>query len=82
MKESSKKSALKEQDGIEPPEIFSTVSIDKIVGFRKIQPSAEELVSRILNHDKVALSRAKKTDCEPNNNTNSKLTSMVFSRIG
>lgn len=58
MKEIIKKSALKEQEGIEAPEIFSKLSIDKIVGFRKIQPSATELISGILKHDKVALSRA------------------------
>ena len=58
MKEIIKKSALKEQEGIEATEIFSKLSIDKIVGFRKIQPSATELISGILKHDKVALSRA------------------------
>ena len=58
MKEDKKKSALNEQQGIEPPEIFSKLSIDKIVGFRKIQPLANELIARILKHDKVALSRA------------------------
>ena len=48
MKEVTKKSALKEQEGIEAPEIFSKLSVDKIVGFRKIQPSAKELISGIL----------------------------------
>ena len=58
MKNNQKKSALKEQEGIEEPKIFNKLSIDKIVGFRKIQPSSSELISGILNHDKVALSRA------------------------
>jgi LAO/AO transport system kinase len=51
-------SALQEKDGIQQPEIFSKQSVEKIVGFRKIQPSANDLISGILNHDKVALSRA------------------------
>jgi LAO/AO transport system kinase len=58
LKKILKQSALKEQEGIEAPEIFSKLSIDKIVGFRKIQPSANQLIDGILNHDKVALSRA------------------------
>ena len=58
MEESKNKSALKEQAGIEPPEIFSKFSIDKIVSFRKIQPAAKDLIDGILKHDKVALSRA------------------------
>ena len=53
MKKIKKQSALKEQEGIEAPEIFSKLSIDKIVGFRKIQPSAKELITGILKHDKV-----------------------------
>jgi LAO/AO transport system kinase len=51
-------SALHEKDGIEQPEIVSQSSVEKIVRFRKVQPSASELISGILNHDKVALSRA------------------------
>ena len=51
-------SALHEKDGIEQPESFSAASLQKIVKSRKIQPSATDLISGILAHDKVALSRA------------------------
>ncbi|MEC4003944.1 methylmalonyl Co-A mutase-associated GTPase MeaB [Flavobacterium sp. SUN052] len=52
------KSALQEKDGIEPPENLGKLAVEQIVLKRKIQPSSEELISRILNHDNVALSRA------------------------
>lgn len=52
------KSALNEKDGIPQPESFSASSLEKIVKSRKLQPSAKELISGILAHDKVALSRA------------------------
>ncbi len=58
MKQTKNKSALHEKEGITNPEIFSQSSLEQIVGFRKIQPSANELISGILNQDKVALSRA------------------------
>ena len=59
MKKSTKnQSALKEKNGIPQPEILSKTAIEKIVKFRKIQPSAEDLIVAILKHDKVALSRA------------------------
>ena len=51
-------SALNEKKGIEAPEIFSQVSMQQIVSFRKIKPSAEELFAGILKADIVALSRA------------------------
>ncbi|MCF6132399.1 methylmalonyl Co-A mutase-associated GTPase MeaB [Flavobacterium wongokense] len=54
----NKKSALHEKDGIPQPESFSAASLQKIVKSRKLQPSASELISGILEHDKVALSRA------------------------
>ena len=54
----NKKSALTENEGIPQPETFSATSLEKIVKSRKTQPSAEELISRIAAHDKVALSRA------------------------
>jgi LAO/AO transport system kinase len=57
-KSSSKKSALHEKEGIPPPDIFSKSSVDTIIRKRKIQPSSDELISQILKHDKVALSRA------------------------
>lgn len=58
MEPSKKHSALEEKKGIEAPEIFSLVSMQQIIDFRKAQPSADELINGILNHDKVALSRA------------------------
>jgi LAO/AO transport system kinase len=54
----NKKSALHEKDGIPQPESFSALALQKIVNSRKLQPSAIELISRIIAHDKVALSRA------------------------
>lgn len=59
MKEPSKNlSALHEKEGIFPPEIMSAKSLQKVIAFRKKQPSAKELVDGILKGDKVALSRA------------------------
>lgn len=58
MEESSKKSALTEKDGIIQPEALSKSSMEKVVRSRKTQPSAADLISGILKHDKVALSRA------------------------
>ena len=53
-----KKSALNEKEGVSQPENLGKLSVEKIVSKRKTQPSSEELISRILKHDKVALSRA------------------------
>lgn len=53
-----KKSALTENEGIPQPETFSATSLEKIVKNRKVQPSAQELITGILARDKVALSRA------------------------
>ena len=53
-----KKSALKENDGISPPEITNASSISKIKLKRRTQPTAEDLVSAILKGDITALSRA------------------------
>ena len=53
-----KKSALKENEGIERPEIISSNSIAKIQQFRKKQPSTNELVDGILAGNVTALSRA------------------------
>ena len=54
----SKTSALHEKEGIAPPETFSKSSVAQVVQFRKIQPSADDLIQGIIQHDKVALSRA------------------------
>ena len=51
-------SALQEKAGISPPEIVSKKVAEQIHTFRKIQPSAKELVDGILNGNITALSRA------------------------
>ncbi|MFV8392679.1 methylmalonyl Co-A mutase-associated GTPase MeaB [Flavobacterium sp. LB2P6] len=51
-------SALNEKPGISPPEIISTVAVEHIQQFRKIQPSKKELVEGILGENITALSRA------------------------
>lgn len=58
MEPTSRKSALTEKDGINPPPSLSTTSVEVIQEMRRKQPSAQELIDRILAHDKVALSRA------------------------
>ncbi len=58
MEQKKKPSALNEKKGIAAPEIFSVVSMQQIVGFRKIQPTAKDLIFGVLNGNKVALSRA------------------------
>jgi LAO/AO transport system kinase len=52
------KSALKEHDGITPPESLSSDSAKTIKANRQKQPSAEDLVSGITSGDISALSRA------------------------
>lgn len=52
------KSALQEKDGIEQPESIGKEAVAHIVKSRKLQPSAEDLISGILRGDKTALSRA------------------------
>ncbi|WP_165929455.1 methylmalonyl Co-A mutase-associated GTPase MeaB [Flavobacterium rhamnosiphilum] len=51
-------SALNEKPGISPPEIISAVAVGHIQQFRKIQPSAKELVEGILAGNITVLSRA------------------------
>ena len=51
-------SALHEKVGISQPNFISKTSVDSIKKNRRKQPSVDELVTGILNHDKVALSRA------------------------
>ena len=58
MKSNSKKSALTEVDGINPPPSVSTSSLEVIQQLRRNQPSAQELINGILAKDKTALSRA------------------------
>lgn len=57
-KDRNKHSALEEKAGIERPEIFSPLAVKNIQKFRKIQPSAAELVTGILSGSITALSRA------------------------
>ncbi len=58
LKKNSINSALSEKKGIVSPDIFSKNSVEQIIQSRKLQPAASELIDGILNHDKVALSRA------------------------
>lgn len=58
MKPNSKKSALTEVDGVNPPPSVSTSSLEVIQQLRRNQPSAQELINGILAKDKTALSRA------------------------
>lgn len=58
MEESSKKSALTEKEGITQPEFLNKTSLEQVVRSRKKQPTSGELISGILKHDTVALSRA------------------------
>ena len=59
MKNTSKKySALEEKEGIIAPAMISQSSVSEIIRQRKIKPSSKDLVNSILQHDKVALSRA------------------------
>lgn len=53
-----KKSALKENDGISPPEITSASSISEIKKKRRNQPSIDQLVTAIRKGDITALSRS------------------------
>ncbi len=49
---------MSEKDGIAPPAITNDQSISKIQKQRRKQPSTQELVDGILEHNKTALSRA------------------------
>jgi LAO/AO transport system kinase len=51
-------SALHVKPGISPPEIISSIAVEHIKKFRKIQPSSKELVEGILAANITALSRA------------------------
>lgn len=51
-------SALKENDGIEQPEIISASVVAQIQSFRRKIPTADDLVKGILSGDKTALSRS------------------------
>lgn len=51
-------STLNEKAGISSPEIISSSAMQNIKAFRKIQPSASELIEGILSKNTTALSRA------------------------
>ncbi|KIX22161.1 protein kinase [Flavobacterium sp. 316] len=52
------KSALSEINGINQPDSISDAVAKQIQQFRRKQPSANELITRIIKGDKIALSRA------------------------
>lgn len=52
------KSALREQEGISQNEVINSSSIESIKQKRKTQPTAEDLISKILKGDITALSRS------------------------
>lgn len=54
----NKPSSLQEKPGISPPEIISSTALKQIQKFRKIQPSATELIEGILSSKISDLSRA------------------------
>ena len=58
MENQNKLSALREKDGVAPPEIVSSNSASQIQSFRKILPSSQELIDGILAGNISALSRA------------------------
>lgn len=58
MSKQSKSSALQEKDGVSESEITNKASIQSIKHKRRVQPSAQELVSEILKGNITALSRA------------------------
>ena len=58
MKNSEKKSALKEKEGVNPHESTREDAVARIRKIRKKQPTTDELVLGIIQQDKVALSRA------------------------
>lgn len=58
MKKTTQKSALKENEGIEKPDIVSAFAVAQIQDFRKKIPSPDDLISGILSGNITALSRA------------------------
>lgn len=53
----NKKSALTENDGIEQPKSMSDIAAERIRNLRKKKINTSEIISGILNHNKVALSK-------------------------
>lgn len=50
--------ALSERDGVTQPETLNKVGVKRFKTLKEKKPSAEALISGILNHDQIALSRA------------------------
>ncbi|MCA0153748.1 methylmalonyl Co-A mutase-associated GTPase MeaB [Winogradskyella vincentii] len=71
------KSALQEQDGIEPPKVLSDVSAKSIKAKRQKQPSITDLVNGITNGDITALSRAITLVESTNPNHNKKANEVI-----
>jgi len=57
-KSNPNKSALSEKEGVPQPEFISELVVKNIKGFRKIQPSSEDLINGILKGNISDLSRA------------------------
>ena len=76
-KDQTYKSALQEQDGIEPPEILSEDSAKSIKAKRQKQPSAEDLVKGIVSGNITSLSRAI-TLVESTNRTHTKKANHII----
>ena len=70
-------SALHEKHGISPPEIVSSLAMEHIKKFRKIQPSSKELVEGILETNITALSRAITLIESTNNNHLAKANEVI-----
>ncbi len=58
LKDSNKKSALTEIDGVSQPKSVNESMANSVKNFRRKQPSANELIDGILKGNKTALSRA------------------------
>ena len=70
-------SALHEKPGVSPPEIVSSLAMEHIKKFRKIQPSSKELVEGILETNITALSRAITLIESTNNNHLAKANEVI-----
>ena len=71
------KSALQEQEGVEPPKVLSNVSAKAIKVKRQKQPSVTDLVNGLTNGDISALSRAITLVESTNSNHNKKANEVI-----
>ncbi|MCB0375003.1 MAG: methylmalonyl Co-A mutase-associated GTPase MeaB [Sinomicrobium sp.] len=58
LKNTKKKPALQEKEGISPPDSIGAAAVEKLKSVRKNRPAAGALAARIITGDTVALSRA------------------------